>query len=116
MQERLHTVFARILKALRGFYTVDSNLAFLVTSGASVSLAASLDFIRFGGGRVAWLVARGYIRGLLKMLDVPIMGVRFGGTLGDIDLSIRSPLREPQARFRRVPFKGSPSNYLRNQP
>ena len=42
-----------------------------------------------------------------------VLGVRIRGALGDIDpLSIRSPLREPQVGFRRVPFKGSPEYYL----
>ena len=45
----------------------------------------------------------------LETLDGCTSGVRIRGTLGDIDpLSIRSPLREPQVGFRRVPFRGSP--------
>ena len=41
------------------------------------------------------------------------MGDRIRGTLGDIE-AIRSPFREPQVAFRRVPFEGAPECYLGN--
>ena len=41
------------------------------------------------------------------------MGVRIGGTHGDIDPLNKVPLlREPEGGFRRVPFKRSPYYYL----
>ena len=40
------------------------------------------------------------------------VGVRIGGTLGDTDPVKKVFLREPEAGFSRVPFKGSPYCYL----
>ena len=55
-----------------------------------------------------FLVRFRYYKQKLRGLAFSLVGVRIRGTLGDIDPLNKVPLREPQVRFRRVPFKGSP--------